>query len=272
MGNGRKVQLAYSEIETRMLDEQKRRRKAAKILAVLRHFLGRDDLSGLVVLDLGTSAGFIASELARSGGQVVGVDIDEPGLTKAKSNFGHEVTFLAGSGDRLPIATGRVDVVIFNHIYEHVLDPDAVLAEIRRVLRPSGVVYLGVANRLGVIEPHYNLPFLSWLTPPLADRYVRLAGKGDAYHERFRTWHGLVRMTAGLSVWDYSSAVLADPDRFHARDMLPSQVRRVPGRATRALRMLLPTYIWVGTPSRRRPAGPSLAVGPVAVSEATQGA
>ena len=37
-------------------------------------------------------------------------------------------------------------MVVFNHIYEHVVDPDAVLAEIRRVLRPDGVVYLGSAT------------------------------------------------------------------------------------------------------------------------------
>ena len=64
--------------------------------------------------------------------------------------------------------------MVLNHIYEHVVDPDAVLREIRRVLAPDGVVYLGLANRLGVVEPHYRLPFLSWLPHgPLADRYVR---------------------------------------------------------------------------------------------------
>jgi hypothetical protein len=127
------------------------------------------------------------------------------------------------------------------------------------------VAYLGLANRLGLIEPHYNLPFLSWLSPALGDRYVRLTGKADAYHERLRTWSGLRRMTAGLRIWDYSAAVLAEPERFHAGDMLPGPVRRVPGAVTRALRPLLPTYIWVVSPAHPGPAGPQLPVGPVAV-------
>jgi 2-polyprenyl-3-methyl-5-hydroxy-6-metoxy-1,4-benzoquinol methylase len=56
------------------------------------------DLTGLRVLDLGCSTGFISDELYRAGATVTGVDIDEPGLARA-----------------------------FTHIYEHVVDPDAVL-------------------------------------------------------------------------------------------------------------------------------------------------
>lgn len=258
----REVQLAYSEIEGRMLDEGKRRQKAAKILAVLRHFLGVDDLAGRVVLDLGTSAGFIASELSRGGGRVIGLDIDAPGLARARASFGREASFVSASGDRMPIVDESVDVIVFNHIYEHVLDPDAVLAEIRRVLKPGGVVFLGLGNRLGVIEPHYNLPFLSYLPSRSADAYLRATGKGSAYHERFRTRRGLRRLVAGLNVWDYSYAILADPDGFAARDMVPGRVRRIPPAVVRAASALLPTYIWVGSKSDRGPAGPALDVGP----------
>jgi SAM-dependent methyltransferase len=264
----RQVQLAYSEIEGRMLDERKRRQKAAKILAVLRHFLGRADLSGLRVLDLGTSAGFIASELSRAGGQVLGLDIDAPGLARAKVDFGDEATFVSGSGDRLPLPDQSIDVIVFNHIYEHVVDPDAVMTEIRRVLRPHGVVFLGLGNRLGIMEPHYGLPFLSYLPPRMADKYMQVTGKGSVYHERFRTRWGLRRLVAGLHAWDYSAAILADPDGFAARDMLPGRVRRVPPGVVRLGMALLPTYIWVASPSADGPAGPELATGPQPVPAA----
>lgn len=52
-GAGREEQLAYSELMGAMLDERKRRQKAQKILAVVRHALGRDDLAGLRALDVG---------------------------------------------------------------------------------------------------------------------------------------------------------------------------------------------------------------------------
>ena len=96
-----------------------------------------------------------------------------------------------------------VDIVIFNHIYEHVVDADAVMADIRRVLRPDGVVYLGLGNRLGIMEPHYKLPFLSWLPKRIAHRYVRSTGRASNYYETFRTRRGLRKMCAGLRIWDY---------------------------------------------------------------------
>jgi len=75
---GREPQLAYSEIQGKMHDEHARRQKARKIIRVLHHYLGRDDLNGLSALDIGCSTGIIASELAADGATATGVDIDVP--------------------------------------------------------------------------------------------------------------------------------------------------------------------------------------------------
>ncbi|HEY2690339.1 MAG TPA: class I SAM-dependent methyltransferase [Streptosporangiaceae bacterium] len=259
------LQLAYSEVQAEMLDEQGRRRKAAKILAVLRHFLGRKDFHGLRVLDIGCSAGFISDELSLAGADVIGLDIDEPGLEKAKQRFGDHVEFILAPGSAIPLPTGSVDVVIFNHIYEHVPDPLAVMAEIRRVLRGDGVVYLGLGNRLGVIEPHYRLPFLSWLPKRLADRYVRIAGQADSYYETFQTRAGLRRLCRSFSVWDYTYAVLTQPERFAADDLVPRRLRGAPAGFWRAMSPVIPTFIWVGSPAPRQPDGPRLEVNPARV-------
>jgi 2-polyprenyl-3-methyl-5-hydroxy-6-metoxy-1,4-benzoquinol methylase len=124
-GGEREEQLAYSQSMAAMLDEAKRRRKAAKLIAVLRHALGRDDLSGLRALDVGCSAGFIADELAAAGATTTGVDIDEPGLAVARERFGARVDFRLARGEDLPLDDGSVDVAVLNHIYEHVVDPEA---------------------------------------------------------------------------------------------------------------------------------------------------
>ncbi len=266
MTGPRQPQLAYSELAETMLDEPGRRQKAAKILAVLRHFLGREDLAGLVVADVGCSAGYIAHEMALAGAKVpVGFDIDVPGLAKAHHRFGSDVSFLCANGEQLPLPDASLDVVVFNHIYEHVVSPEAVLAELRRVLKPDGVIYLGLGNRLGVMEPHHRLPFLSYLPPALADRYLRAAGRGEHYYERFRTRRGLRRLLAGFSVWDYTLPVVADPQRFAAGDMVSSRIAAVPPVALQLALPLVPTYVWVATPTPRAPAGPRLSVPPRAV-------
>lgn len=256
MARQRTAQLAYSELMGAMLDEDKRRQKARKIIAVLEHFLGRDDLGGLTVADVGCSAGFIADELAAAGAaHTLGIDVDVPGLGKAQERFGERVAFCCGDGERLPFADGSVDVLVFNHIYEHVLDPDAIIAEMHRVLSDDGVLYLGLGNRLGVMEPHYKLPFLSYLPPALSDAYVRASGRADHYHERFRTRTGLRRMLAGWFVWDYSLPVLGDPGTFASDDVVPGAVTRLPRAAVRTTLPLVPTYIWVATKRPRIPAG-----------------
>ncbi|GAA4408783.1 hypothetical protein GCM10023168_26670 [Fodinibacter luteus] len=260
--HGREEQLAYSEIMAKMLDEQARRKKAAKIIAVVRHALGVGSLDGLRAVDVGCSAGFIADELALAGASTSGVDIDEPGLEKARARFGERVDFRLARGEDLPFDDGSVDVVVLNHIYEHVVDPEAVVADIHRVLRPGGLLYLGVGHRWQVIEPHHRLPFLSWLPRGAADRYLRATGKGEHYYERYYTPAGLRRLFADYTVWDYTLPVLADPRTFSADDNVPSWVERVPTPVLAAARPLAPTYVWAAFAGDAVPAGPPLRVPP----------
>jgi len=258
-------QLAYSELQGEMLNEESRRRKAAKIISVLQHFLGREDLIGLKALDIGSSTGFISDELRKAGAKVTGLDIDEPGLAGARERFGNSIEFICAGGEDIPSPAQSFDIVIFNHIYEHVVDADAVMTDIRRVLRPDGVVYLGLGNRLGVIEPHYKLPFLSWLPKWAANRYIRVTGRASTYYETFRTRPNLRRMCAGLNVWDYTYTVLTESRKFAADDLVPKRLGSAPAWFWQSLAPIIPTYIWVGTPGSRRPAGPATTVPPTAV-------
>jgi 2-polyprenyl-3-methyl-5-hydroxy-6-metoxy-1,4-benzoquinol methylase len=259
----RGYQLAYSDLMSEMHDEQGRRRKAAKMAAVLEHFLRVPDLSGLRLLDVGCSTGYVTDELARRGAEVVGIDIDEPGLARAKQVVGDRAALIACSADAVPLPSASFDVIVFNHVYEHVPDPDAVMDEIRRLLKPNGVVYLAFGNKLGIIEPHYRLPFLSWLPKGVAHKYVRRAGKADEYYETFRTKSKLRRMAHDLTVWDYTFTILNEPDRFAADDLVPRWLRNLPPAAWRALAPIVPTFVWIGTPNPAlRPLGGSVKVGP----------
>ena len=258
-------QLAYSDLESRMLDEGRRRKKAAKVIAVLGHFLGRQDFVGLQALDIGCSTGFFSSSLSRAGASVTAFDIDVPGLARASTRFGDEARFVCADGQDMPLQDRSMDIVIFNQIYEHVVDPDAVMSEIRRVLKPDGVVYLGLGNRYCLVEPHYRLPLLSWLPRRLANRYVAMTGRADSYYEQFRTLRDLRRMCAGLNAWDYTYTVLAESQRFAADDMVPKRLRNAPPLLWHAATPVIPTFLWVGTLGRRDPAGTACRVAPTPV-------
>jgi SAM-dependent methyltransferase len=265
----RAPQLAYSELQPNTKDEVGRRSKARKMIAILEHFLGVSSLQGLTVLDLGSSTGFIASEFHRHGASVIGSDIDVPGLANAATQFPDEAGWLCAAGEHLPLAADSVDLVVFNHVYEHVLDPVQVVSEIRRVLRPGGVVFLGLSNRLSLIEPHVRLPFASWLPPSVADRYVRLMGRGDRYHERLRTRIGLRELLQGFGVWEYTYTVIAEPASFGAVDVVHGPLARVPWWAAKMGQPFIPTYLWVGALDDRAPAGPTTKVPPKRLLRAT---
>ena len=252
-----------------MLDDVSRRARAAKIVAVLQHFRGVNDLTGLRVLDCGCSGGIIADELHAAGATVIGVDIDVPGVTEAHARFGASASFLCADSEAIPLATGSVDVAICNHIYEHVVHPDRLFTELRRVVRPDGLLYLGLGNRLGIMEPHYRLPFLSWLPRVVAHRYVRVTGRAEHYHEQFMTRSGLRDLCSGLHVWDYTMSILAEPARFAAGDAVPGWASRIPAGLLRVARPIVPTYIWIATPQPAQPLGPPLAVPPTPVVTAT---
>jgi SAM-dependent methyltransferase len=65
------------------------------------------------------------------------------------------IQFLA-DGHQIPLKDGSVDGVWIQAVLEHVLDPQAVVAEIRRVLRPDGLVYAGTPFMQHVHEGPYD--------------------------------------------------------------------------------------------------------------------
>jgi ubiquinone/menaquinone biosynthesis C-methylase UbiE len=244
----RGYQLEWSKTHPRMLDQEFRTRKARKIVAVLREALAGRDLSGLRVLDVGASAGIITGELGRVFGAVVGIDIDENGIERGRQNLtGPNQELLVGDAMNIAFPDESFDVAVLNHTYEHIPDARRAFDELWRVLRPDGVVYVGAPNRLALVEPHYKLVGLSWLPSRAADAYVRLAGKGERYYERPRTFRGLKRITARFELEDWTLRVIRDPARYAAEDVVPGAgiVRRLPQRLVAAIHPFIPTYILI---------------------------
>ncbi|WP_345151584.1 class I SAM-dependent methyltransferase [Nonomuraea rubra] len=164
----RVAQLEYSEFQSAMLDEAKRRRKAAKIIAVLEHFHG--PLGGLTVGDVGCSAGFIADELAQAGAKhTLGIDIDVPGLRKAARPVRRAggVRLRRRHGAAVPRRLDRRAWCSTTSTSTW-STPTRWWRRCAGCCPTTGCSTSWLGNRLGVMEPHYKLPFLSYLPPALA--------------------------------------------------------------------------------------------------------
>ena len=135
----------------------------------------------LHLLEIGTGAGGIAHYFGTHPTlpcQVTAVDVHD----NRQVHAGYD--YVAVQGVELPFDDARFDVVISNHVIEHVGDDrvqQAHLQEIRRVMKADGAAYLAVPNRWMLTEPHYRLKFLSWLPRPWRSTYLRWSGKGDFY-------------------------------------------------------------------------------------------
>ena len=158
-----------------VLDLPSRDLKAIKIARLL----GLDTAPPGRLLEVGCGSGGIARYFADVlRWDVTAVDVEDVRLVK--DGF----AFLLVDGTELPFDEASFDVVLSNHVIEHVGGTPAQhrhLRELFRVLRPDGVGYLAVPNRWMLVEPHYKLPFLSWLPRALRDAYVRAARKGTHY-------------------------------------------------------------------------------------------
>jgi SAM-dependent methyltransferase len=111
-------------------------------LATLRRYL---ELSpGQRILDVGSGKGAFAGFLARSGLRAVGVDASLPAAAIAKRWVDVEGRFAVAAGESLPLESESFDRAVSVCVLEHTRDDTAVLAEVRRVLKPGGVFALTV--------------------------------------------------------------------------------------------------------------------------------
>jgi len=100
---------------------------------------------GDTVLDLGSGAGndcFVARALVGESGKVIGVDMTEAMIVKARANADKlgfkNVEFRQGEIEDLPLAANRVDVAISNCVLNLVPDKRKAFVETYRVLKPGG--------------------------------------------------------------------------------------------------------------------------------------
>jgi SAM-dependent methyltransferase len=199
------------------------------------------------LLEIGTGSGCIAHYFATHPTlrfQVTAVDVHDNRVVRE----GYEYRDVQGV--ELPFEDSNFDVVITNHVIEHVGDEDAQLrhlSEIHRVMKPGGVGYLAVPNRWMLVEPHYKLPFLSWWPRAWRSPYLRMMRKGTFYDcepLRLRQLERLLR-TAGFGYRNVCIEAWRETFEIERPRSLGARVlRKIPDSALKPLRRIIPTLIY----------------------------
>jgi len=132
------------------------------------------ELDGRVVIDVGGGPGFFVRELNRMGARSFCIDADSGEMAMLGPA---ERGSIVASATCMPLASGSVDVCFSSNVLEHVRDWPAMLAEMVRVTRPGGIVFLTFTNWLSPYGGHETSPWHYLGGSRAAARYERKHGR-----------------------------------------------------------------------------------------------
>lgn len=192
-----------------------RREKARMIELVIADFLGRP-VEGLNTLDIGCGNGGISNHFAENN---IHCSVDVADQRKPPMDA---YEFRLTDDETIPYDDGQFDVVISNHVIEHVGDQLRHLSEILRVMAPRGCAYLATPNK----------------SSPIMEGHV-----GNEMVLRYREM-GPLFQSAGFALEEYGVRVAADPDRFNGE---VAWAKNIPAPALKLLRPFFPSHIFMLT-------------------------
>ena len=126
-----------------------------------RYAIAMNFTAGKSVLDIASGEGYGAALLAQEARFVVGVDINSEVTEHAKNRYPYRnLSFCVGSCAAIPLSNNSIDLVSSFETIEHHSQHDEMLEEIKRILKPNGVLILSSPNRLVYSdEPDYQNPY-----------------------------------------------------------------------------------------------------------------
>jgi SAM-dependent methyltransferase len=175
---------------------------------------------GASVLDVGCGLGEVCADLVKlvgEGGTVVGVDLSEDLLGRARQQWGMlPIRFEAGDAEALRIEDASFDAVYSERVVQHLSRPGTAIEEMARVLRPGG--------RLLVIDPAHSAAVVATDYPRVWEA-IRACGLGQVRNPDAGLWLTEWMQTAGLEVQLHPVGLVAeDWSRFRSSALVDDGV------------------------------------------------
>jgi len=115
------------------------------------------------ILDIGCAVGYLLDEAKRGGfGETCGIELN---LEAAGVSRGKAHAVYTGPLEDLGIAPERFDVIVFNHVLEHIPDMRKFLSNVGRVLKKDGIVYCGMPNYDSLMQKWLKEKWYGWGMP-----------------------------------------------------------------------------------------------------------
>ncbi|MBI3398656.1 MAG: class I SAM-dependent methyltransferase [Deltaproteobacteria bacterium] len=101
------------------------------------------------ILDIGCGYGFFLSQMKKKGWQTCGMDVSETAVSYAK---GRGLNVTLGTLEDIKHKESSFDVATLFYVFEHLPDPLKALQEIRRILKPNGLLLLRVPHTTPIVR------------------------------------------------------------------------------------------------------------------------
>jgi GT2 family glycosyltransferase/SAM-dependent methyltransferase len=186
-----------------------------------RYLLVSKVVVGKTVLDIASGEGYGSAMLARTAHKVTGVDISQEAVSHAQAKYKFEnLDFRLGSCSAIPLEDASVDIVVSFETIEHHNEHDAMMREIKRILRPGGVLVISSPDKLeytdksGTNNPHH-------VKELYRDEFKKLL---DSYFKKHCIYGQRVLYGSAIFCEDNASKV----ESYHIADKALSPIAGIP--------------------------------------------
>ena len=166
-----------------------------------RYALSLSYCAGKTVLDIASGEGYGCALLVKVSSKVIGIDISAEAIDWSKKKYAsHQIDFLIGSIEAIPLADHSIDVIVCFETIEHVQNADIALTELRRVLSPNGLLIISTPDKeIYSTKANYQNPF--HIKEFTAAEFQRLLGKyfNETYFLKQNVTYSSAIVREGLS-------------------------------------------------------------------------
>ncbi|MEP1487164.1 MAG: class I SAM-dependent methyltransferase [Algibacter sp.] len=114
-----------------------------------RYAIVNDYIKGKAVLDIACGEGYGSNLMSENAKFVFGVDIDSHAVGEAQVKYKKaNIEFKVGSADNIPLDDDSIDVIVSFETIEHHNKHHEMMSEIKRVLKPEGIVIISTPDKL----------------------------------------------------------------------------------------------------------------------------
>lgn len=125
----------------------------------------KQKIKNLTVVDLGSGEGG-TSKIFSEDNFVVSIDLSLIRLQR-QNHSDFKFSKINADAIHLPFRSEFADLIVIQDVIEHLTDIKSFYDEIKRILKPNGIIYLSTPNKLSFInfisDPHFGLPIISIL-------------------------------------------------------------------------------------------------------------